>query len=215
MKFVVSSSELLSHLQSVGRVINNKNTMPILDNFLFRLAGNELSITASDLETTLDTVMTIDNVEEEGAITVPAKFLTDSLRDFAEQPLTFTANPSTHTIEISWTGGKFTIPGAPADDYPARPTLNKVATNLSMPANVLLEAIGHTLYATADDELRPVMNGVFFDVGENSTSFVASDAHKLVSYTRNDIVAEKKASFILPKKPKSNNNKRSRQRGRN
>lgn len=201
MKFVVSSSELLSHLQSVGRVISNKNTMPILDNFLFRLAGNKLSITASDLETTLDTVMTIDNVEEEGAITVPAKFLTDSLRDFAEQPLTFTANPSTHTIEISWNGGKFTIPGASADDYPARPALNNVATTLSMPANVLLDAISRTLYATADDELRPVMNGIFFDLGEDTSSFVASDAHKLVSYTRSDIKADKKANFILPKKP--------------
>jgi DNA polymerase-3 subunit beta len=200
MKFVVSSSELLSHLQSVGRVIGNKNNMPILDNFLFRLEGQQLSITASDLETTLDTNITIENVEEEGAITVPAKLLTESLRDFAEQPLTFLAKPD-DSIEISWAGGKFNIPGLPADDYPARPKLFGVQATLAMPANVLYEAINRTLYASADDELRPVMNGIFFDFGEAGSSFVASDAHKLVSYTRSDVKADQVASFILPKKP--------------
>jgi len=201
MKFIVSSSELLSHLQSVGRVISNKNSMPILDNFLFRLEGNQLSITASDLETTLDTVMAIDTVEEEGAITVPAKLLTDSLRDFAEQPLTFVANTSNNTVEISWAGGRFNIPGTPADDYPAKPRLANVAATIALPANVLADAINRTLYATADDELRPVMNGIYFDLGETETSFVASDAHKLVSYTRKDVKADKVSSFILPKKP--------------
>jgi DNA polymerase-3 subunit beta len=201
MKFIVSSTELLSHLQSVGRVISNKNNTPILENFLFRLANNQLSITASDLETTLDTVMTIENVEEEGAIAVPAKLLTDSLRDFAEQPLTFMANTTTNTIEISWPGGKFNIPGSMADDYPARPVLGEALASLLLPANVLLDAITRTLYATADDELRPVMNGIYFDMGENETSFVASDAHKLVSYTRSDVKVDKVASFILPKKP--------------
>ncbi|MDR2359354.1 MAG: DNA polymerase III subunit beta [Prevotellaceae bacterium] len=201
MKFIVSSTELLSHLLSVGRVISNKNSMPILDNFLFRLAGNELSVTASDLETTLDTVITIDNVEEEGAIAVPAKLLTESLRDFAEQPLTFIANTVTHSIEISWTGGKFNIPGSPAEDYPAKPALADVTATLSLPANILLDAINCTLYATADDELRPMMNGIYFDMGEESTSFVASDAHKLVDYTRKDVKADKVASFILSKKP--------------
>ncbi|MDR3134045.1 MAG: DNA polymerase III subunit beta [Prevotellaceae bacterium] len=201
MKFIVSSTEFVSHLLSVGRVISNKNSLPILDNFLFRLAGKELSITASDLETTLDTVITIDNVEEEGAIAVPAKLLTESLRDFAEQPLTFMANAATHSVEISWAGGKFNIPGSPAEDYPARPALTNVEATLSLPANVLLDAINHTLFATADDELRPMMNGIYFDMGNDSTSFVASDAHKLVSYTRGDVKADKASSFILSKKP--------------
>ncbi|MDR0582125.1 MAG: DNA polymerase III subunit beta [Prevotellaceae bacterium] len=201
MKFIVSSTELLSHLLSVGRVISNKNSMPILDNFLFRLSENELSITASDLETTLDTVIPISNVEEEGAVTVPAKLLTESLRDFAEQPLTFIANKDTYSVEISWAGGKFNIPGSPAEDYPAKPELKDITATLSLPANVLLDAINHTLYATADDELRPMMNGIYFDMGEESTSFVASDAHKLVDYTRKDVKADKVSSFILSKKP--------------
>ena len=200
MKFIVSSSELLSHLQSVGRVIGNKNTMPVLDNFLFRIEGNQLNITASDLETTLDTVINLDSVDEAGAVAVPAKFLIESLRDFAEQPLTFVANAN-NSIEISWAGGRFNIPGTPAEDYPAKPSLDNVLTTLSLPANVLLDAISRTLYATADDELRPVMNGIFFDLGETTSSFVASDAHKLVSYTRSDIKADKAANFILPKKP--------------
>ena len=200
MKFIVSSSELLSHLQSVGRVISNKNTMPVLDNFLFRIEGDNLSITASDLETTLDTVLSLESVEEGGAIAVPAKFLIESLRDFAEQPLTFFADAK-NSIEISWAGGKFNIPGIAADDYPTKPELKNVATTLSMSANVLLDAISRTLYATADDELRPVMNGIFFDLGESTSSFVASDAHKLVSYTRADVQADKPANFILPKKP--------------
>ncbi|MDR3351396.1 MAG: DNA polymerase III subunit beta [Prevotellaceae bacterium] len=201
MKFIVSSTELLSHLLSVGRVISSKNSMPILDNFLFRLAGKELSITASDLETTMDTVIAIDNVEEEGAIAVPAKLLTESLRDFAEQPLTFVANAATNSVEISWAGGKFNIPGSPAEDYPAKPALTDITATLSLPANILLDAINHTLYATADDELRPMMNGIYFDMGEESTSFVASDAHKLVDYTRKDVKADKVSSFILSKKP--------------
>jgi DNA polymerase-3 subunit beta len=201
MKFIVSSTELLNRLLSVGRVISNKNSMPILDNFLFRLAGNELSITASDLETTMDTVITIDSVEEEGAIAVPAKLLTESLRDFAEQPLTFIANTATNSVEISWAGGKFNIPGSSADDYPAKPELTDVEATLSLPANVLLETINHTLYATADDELRPMMNGIYFDMGAEVTSFVASDAHKLVCYTRKDVKADKVSSFILSKKP--------------
>ncbi|MDR0729016.1 MAG: DNA polymerase III subunit beta [Prevotellaceae bacterium] len=200
MKFIISSSELVSHLQLVGRVIGNKNTMPILDHFLFRLSGNQLSITASDMETTLDTVIPIENSDDEGAITIPARLLTESLRDFAEQPLTFVVAPDNCEIKISWAGGEFNITGLPAEDYPVKPELTDVRANLSIPANVLLDAINHTLYATADDELRPVMNGIFFDLGEESSSFVASDAHKLVSYTRKDVKASQTSSFILPKK---------------
>jgi DNA polymerase-3 subunit beta len=149
----------------------------------------------------MDTVLTIDNVEEEGAIAVPAKLLTESLRDFAEQPLTFIANVATNSVEISWAGGKFNIPGSSADDYPAKPELTDATATLTLPANVLLESINHTLYATADDELRPMMNGIYFDMGETETSFVASDAHKLVCYTRKDVKADKPSSFILSKKP--------------
>jgi DNA polymerase-3 subunit beta len=174
--------------------------MPILDHFLFRLAGNKLSITASDMETTLDTVIPIENVTDEGAITIPARLLLDSLRDFAEQPLTFVADTDTYAIEITWAGGRFDITGLPAEDYPVKPELSDVKTRLSIPANVLLDAINHTLYATADDELRPVMNGIFFDLGEENSSFVATDAHKLVCYTRKDVEASHASSFILPKK---------------
>lgn len=201
MRFVISSSELVNRLQLVSRVIGNKSALYILDHFLFRLEGNQLSITASDMETTLDTSITIENPEEDGAITIPARLLTDSLRDFAEQPLTFVADPEKCTIEISWAGGKFNITGLPADDYPLKPALDDVKTRLAIPANILLDAVNNTLFATADDELRPVMNGIFFDLGEERSSFVASDAHKLVCYTRKEVTVEQASSFILPKKP--------------
>jgi DNA polymerase-3 subunit beta len=152
------------------------------------------------METTLDTVIPIENSNDEGAITIPARLLTESLRDFAEQPLTFVADPDNCEIKISWAGGEFNITGLPAKDYPVKPELTDIRASLSIPANVLLDAINHTLYATADDELRPVMNGIFFDLGEESSSFVASDAHKLVSYTRKDVKASQTSSFILPKK---------------
>lgn len=201
MKFIVSSIDLLSHLQSIGRVISNKNTMPILDNFLFRIEGNTLTITASDIETTMETSLHLDTVEQEGAVAIAAKLLIDTLKEFPEQPLSFTVDPSSHAVEISWASGKFNIPGALADDYPSKPALPANVTQVSFPTEVLLEGLNRTLFATADDELRPVMNGIYFDLQENGATLVASDSHKLMYYKRTDITRDAAASFILPKKP--------------
>lgn len=200
MKFVVSSSELLGRLQSVSRVIASKNTLPILDNFLFNLTGDSLTITASDLETTLHTTMPIDNVMEQGSVAIPARILTDSLKEFPEQPLTFAFNKEQNIIEFTWTTGKFQVPGFPAEDYPiAREPNDNLSITFS--PDILLEGINRTLFATGDEELRPVMNGIFFDLKTDAANLVASDSHKLVCYTRPDIKSTEDASFILPKKP--------------
>ncbi len=204
MKFVVSSTELLNRLQSINRVISSKNTLPILDNFLFRLSDNSLQITASDLETTFTTSLVIENVTEEGEVAIPARLLTDTLKEFSEQPLTFTVDKSTLSVEIQWSSGKSNIPGANPEDYPSLPQLrDEKRQEVEMPAELLSDGINKTLFATADDELRPVMNGIYFDFSTEMLTFVASDAHKLVRYQRKDISMPTAAAFILPKKPAS------------
>ena len=203
MKFVVSSTELLARLSSVSRVISSKNTIPILDNFLFVLKDGYLSITASDLETTLKAGIPIENIEEEGEITIPAKLLVDSLREFADVPLVFETNENLTGLEIVWPNGNSNIPCTSGDDYPAIATISSDKTTISIQSQVLLEGINRTIYAAAEEELRPVMNGVFFDIDSDSTTIVASDAHKLVCYTRHDIKSVNKSCFILPKKPAS------------
>ena len=203
MKFIVSSSELLTPLQAISRVISSKNNMSILENFLFQLSGQTLTITASDLETTVQASISVAEVEKEGAIAIPAKLLTDSLKEFPEQPLEFSLNAENMLIDISWAKGKFQLPGVPGDDYPELPALKEDYTEISIPAVTLLEGIGRTLFATAEEELRPVMNGILFDMDTDKTTLVASDAHKLLCYTRKDLMASKTSRFILPKKPAS------------
>jgi len=202
MKFVVSSTELLSHLSAISKVINSKNTLPILDNYLFLLEENLLTITASDLESTLITSIELDNTNGTGTIAVPAKLMNETLKEFPEQPLTFQIDPETFAIDIFSQNGKFSIVGQNGEDFPQQPMLNEaVASTISVNHNVLLSGINKTLFATADDELRPVMNGIFIELTTEDMKFVASDAHKLVRYKRFDAKAEKDASFILPKKP--------------
>lgn len=203
MKFTVSSSELLQSLLSVSKVISSKNSLPILDNFLFVIKDGTLEVTASDLEITLKTTVKLESVEKEGEIAVPAKLLTDTLREFSEQPLTFETNESENIIEISWINGAAQIPFFSANDYPAMIQLSDIALNISISSETLLNGITNTLYATADEELRPVMNGILFDLSNDNLTLVASDAHKLVCYKRHDINNEDKTSFILPKKTAS------------
>jgi DNA polymerase-3 subunit beta len=202
MKFVVSSTELLSHLAALSRVISSKSTMPILDNFLFQLSETALTITASDLESTLITDLELANIEGEGSVAVPAKLLIDTLKEFPEQPLTFQIDENSYSIEIFSDNGKYSITGQNAEDFPEMPKLNDesvAAINVNHVA--LRKGIEKTLFATADDELRPVMNGIFIELTPNFMSFVASDAHKLVRYRRTDVKADFESSFILPKKP--------------
>ena len=202
MKFVVSSTELLSHLSAISRVINSKNTLPILDNYLFLLEDNRLTVTASDLESTLITSLELENTSGTGTIAVPAKRMNDTLKEFPEQPLTFQIDPEIFQIDIFSQNGKFSIVGQNGEDFPQQPILNEsVASTINVNHSVLLSGINKTLFATADDELRPVMNGIFIELTTEDMKFVASDAHKLVRYKRFDAKAEKDASFILPKKP--------------
>jgi DNA polymerase-3 subunit beta len=203
MNFVVSSSELLSHLQSVSRVINPKNTLPILDNFLFNLNENVLEVTASDLETTLITSMTLENVTDGGIIAIPAKILLDTLKEFPEQPLTFEADTESLKIVISSENGKFTIMGQSGSDFPQTTPLKDDQSSVQMPVETLMNGVNKTFFATADDELRPVMNGIYVELSPDNVTFVATDAHKLVLYKRTDVKGDVNSSFILPKKPSS------------
>jgi len=204
MKFVVSSTELLGHLQAISRVISSKNTLPILDNFLFNLSGNDLEITASDLESTLITRMKLENTQGDGMIALPARILLDTLKEFSAQPLTFDINSDTLAVVISSENGKFNVVGQNGIDFPALPAIKKDKKfTFSINADVMLAGITKTLFATADDELRPVMGGIFVEASTDSITFVASDAHKLVRYKRTDAHADDNASFILPKKPAS------------
>jgi DNA polymerase III subunit beta len=204
MKFVVSSSELLGHLQAISRVISSKNTLPILDNFLFNLSGNDLEITASDLESTLITRMKLENTDGDGTIALPARILLDTLREFSVQPLTFDINMSTMAVVISSENGQFNVVGQNGIDFPALPAIKKDKKfSFVINADVMLAGINRTLFATADDELRPVMGGIFIEASTDKITFVASDAHKLVRYQRSDAHADDNSSFILPKKPAS------------
>jgi DNA polymerase-3 subunit beta len=204
MKFVVSSTLLLGHLQAINRVISAKNTLPILDNFLFNLRKNDLEITASDLESTLITRMKIENAQGDGMIALPARILLDTLKEFSSQPLTFDINPETMAVVINSENGTFNVVGQNGIDFPALPVVKKDKKfSFTINADVMLSGINKTLFATADDELRPVMGGIFIDASPDRITFVASDAHKLVRYQRTDATAEDVASFILPKKPAS------------
>jgi DNA polymerase-3 subunit beta len=204
MKFVVSSSELLSHLQAISRVISNKNTLPILDNFLFELKDDQLVATASDLESTLITTIPLESSMGEGVVAFPAKILTDTLKEFPEQPLTFDIDLTSLAVKITSENGVFSIVGQNGEDFPKLPEKEENSlVNITVESDVLLTGVNKTLFATADDELRPVMNGIFVELGNNDLTFVASDAHKLVRYKRLDGRSDVESSFILPKKPAS------------
>jgi DNA polymerase-3 subunit beta len=204
MKFVISSTELLGHLQAISRVISSKNTLPILDNFLFNITGSDLEITASDLESTLITKMRLDNITGSGTIALPARILLDTLKEFSEQPLTFDINTDTMAVVINSENGRFSIVGQNGIDFPVLPVIKtEKRFSFSVAADILLSGISKTLFATADDELRPVMGGILVEASTEKLTFVASDAHKLVRYQRSDAKADDNASFILPKKPAS------------
>ncbi|MEL1242673.1 DNA polymerase III subunit beta [Flavobacterium sp. DGU11] len=198
MKFIVSSSYLLKQLQVLGSVINSSNTLPILDNFLFELDSTELKVSASDLETTMSAMLEIDS-ESKGSVAVPAKLLLETLKTFPEQPLTFTVEDN-NTIEISSNSGKYALAYASGDEFPKAVTLEDPSVTV-VPAEVLATAVSKTIFAAGNDDLRPVMSGVFFQFSPQGLTFVATDAHKLVKYARTDVTASQVADFIMPKKP--------------
>ena len=198
MKFIVSSNYLLKQLQVLGGVINNSNTLPILDNFLFELEHSKLTVSASDLETTMASTLEVES-ESEGSVAIPAKLLLETLKTFPEQPLTFVIEDN-NTIEISSNHGKYALAYSSAEEFPKAISLDKASTTV-VSADILATAISKTIFAAGNDDLRPVMSGVFFQFSTESLTFVATDAHKLVKYSRTDVKADETAEFIMPKKP--------------
>ena len=198
MKFIVSSTYLLKQLQVLGGVINNSNTLPILDNFLFELEHSKLTVSASDLETTMASTLEVES-DSEGSVAIPAKLLLETLKTFPEQPLTFVIEEN-NTIEISSNHGKYALAYASADEFPKAISLESPSTTV-LSADILATAISKTIFAAGNDDLRPVMSGVFFQFSTESLTFVATDAHKLVKYSRTDVTANETAEFIMPKKP--------------
>lgn len=200
MKFIINSQALLKKLQFLSGVINSSNTLPILDDFLFELDGNTLQITATDLETTLIMTLEPSMADESGKVTIPAKLLLDFLKYLPDAPITFNIDTNTLAIEILSSEGKYKLTGHNADDYPELPLLDET-TNFEIPSAILAAGITKTVFATGNDELRPAMGGVYFDIMPEYMTFVATDAHKLVRYRRNDAKSGISTSFIIPRKP--------------
>jgi DNA polymerase-3 subunit beta len=200
MKFIVSSTGLFSHLQAVSRAINSKNSLPILDCFLLELTDGTLSITASDSETTLATSIETNECDSDGRFAINSKTILDALKEIPEQPLTFEVNENMEII-VKYQNGKYSLMGQNADEYPQTTALGSNAVHVTLGASVLMTGVTRALFATADDELRPVMNGVYFDITTEDITFVASDGHKLVRNKTFKAKGNEKAAFILPKKP--------------
>lgn len=198
MRFIVSSSVLLKQLQAVSGALSVSTVLPILENFLFEIKDNQLTISATDLQTSMITSLSIE-AKEEGKIAVPAKILTETLKTLPDQPIAFTVDDKTFAIEISAGDGKYKLSGENAEDFPKIPVVEDAAM-VQIPASVLSESINKTIFAVSNDELRPAMTGVLCQLDKESTVFVATDAHKLVRYRRKDVRSETATSFILPKK---------------
>ena len=200
MKFTVSSSLLLSRLQMVGKVTSSKNTMAILDNFLLQVNGNKLTITASDLETTLTTTLEVDNQEGDITIALPAKLLIDSLKEFPEQPLCFDINPENLAVMLRTETGNYNFIGQNGNEYPKAPELKEEHFKYTMESSVLGAGVSKTAFAAATEDLRPTMTGIYFRFGNEGVTFVATDAHKLVRLINKTVTSEVESSFILPRK---------------
>ena len=205
MHFIVSSSVLLKNLQVVGGIISSNVVLPILEDFLFDLDGNTLTLTGSDLETMIKVKVEVqvdsaNAAENKGRICVPSKILLEYLKNLPEQPVKFAINLSDQTLEISSNTGKYKIGGEKADEYPKEPQADETIS-ISIPSNVLQGAIASTIYATSTDTLRPAMTGVYFELNKDQTTFVATDAQRLVKLTRTDIQSQVESGFIVPRKP--------------
>lgn len=199
MNFVISSASLLKHLQGISGVLSTSNTLPILDNFLFEITDGRLTVSASDLETTMRTSMEVE-AKEEGKIAIPAKLLLDVLKNLPDQPCTFLVDGTNFGIEIAYDNGKSKMVGYNGDDFPRTPELEN-SNSIKISGDIVSNAINKTLFATGVDDLRPVMSGVYCQFSPENITFVATDAHKLVRYTRTDSQASGSSAFILPKKP--------------
>ena len=198
MKFIVNSSYLLKQLSAINGVITTNPVVPILENFLFEITGGTLTITASDLQTSMMTALEVE-AKEDGSIAVPAKILLETLRNLPEQQVNFTIDESTYSIEISSDNGRYKLSGENATDFPRVPTVSD-GYSVNMSSDILLKAISNTIFATSNDELRPAMTGVFLKLDESSATFVATDSHRLIRYRRVDVVSDMAHSIIIPRK---------------
>ena len=201
MKFVVSSTALLNRLQTASRVINSKNSLPILDCFLFELENNILTIIASDNENRLLTRLEVVESDSNACFCINAKTIQDSMKEISEQPMMFEIDLQTMEIKGTYQNGTFSIMGQSADNFPQPNPTNYERITLEIPAETLCAGINRCLFASADDELRPVMNGIYFDITTENITFVASDGHKLVRNKALNVKGPEKSAFILPKKP--------------
>lgn len=198
MKFSVSSSDLLKHLQIASGAIGSNPVLPILEDFLFTVENKKLTIAATDLETSIITQLEV-NADSDFKIAIPAKILLDTLKELPQQPVTFSINKENYAIQITSSYGKYKLAGENGDDFPNIPEPDEV-DSVKLPSNLLANAISKTIFATSNDELRPAMTGIYLQVDFNKLIFVATDAHKLVKYTFNNITSEVSTSFIIPKK---------------
>ncbi|CAN5907284.1 DNA polymerase III subunit beta [soil metagenome] len=198
MKFIVSSSALLRQLSNINGVVTNNPVVPILENFLFEIHDSLLTITASDLETSMTTEIPVE-AKENGRIAAPARILLDTLKNLPDQPVTFTLDEETYTIEINSSNGRYKLSGENATDFPKVPVV-RGGNSIEIPSNALSRAINKTIFAVSTDELRPAMTGIFVQLNEGNITFVATDGHRLLRYRRNDISADHSASIIVPRK---------------
>jgi len=198
MKFIVNSSYLLKQLSHINGVITTNPVVPILENFLFEVDKSNLTVTASDLQTSMITEITVES-KEKGSIAVPARILLDTLKNLPDQPVTFSIDESTYSIEISSDNGRYKLSGENATDFPKVPSVaNDFSAQVS--SEVLARAVNNTIFATSNDELRPAMTGVYVNLGEKNTTFVATDGHRLVRYRRTDVKSDNGNAIIIPRK---------------
>jgi DNA polymerase-3 subunit beta len=198
MKFIVNSAYLLKQLSNINGVITTNPVVPILENFLFELDKGSLTVTASDLQTSIITELQVES-KEKGSIAVPARILLDTLKNLPEQPVTFSIDESTYSIEIISDNGRYKLSGENATDFPKVPSVsNDFSAEIS--TEVLSRAINNTIFATSSDELRPAMTGVYVNLGDKNTTFVATDGHRLVRYRRTDVKSDNGNAIIIPRK---------------
>lgn len=205
MRFTVSSSALSSKLNMLAKVIGSKNSLPILDCFLFQVANGEMSITASDSDNVIKSTLALTDHDGEGEFCVPNRVILDALKELPEQPLHFDVDAAGEAvaIKIVYQNGLYNFTGQSAEEYPRTQGMNDACTTVSLPTEMLINNISRSLFATANDELRPVMNGIYFDLTADALAIVASDGHKLVRSKNFTIKSESPSAFNLPKKPAS------------
>ena len=201
MRFTLSSTALSSKLTALSRVINSKNALPILGDFVFEIKDNVLYLMASDSENVMKTQLELTESDGYCRFAIGNHDLLEAVKGFSEQPITFDVDQQQSIVKISYQNGLFSLPIENADEFPVAQPISEYANSITIPNLILAENINRAIFAAAQDELRPVMNGIYFDLGPDYLAVVATDGHKLVRNKIFSIKSEQPASFILPKKP--------------